>query len=93
MDVVIWKFSIDLQQEQGVEIPKGAQVLTAQIQRSKISLWAKVDPHAPHILMTVLVLATGQDCDEKTFKEMRYLSTVQSNQGEFVWHVFIDDQF
>lgn len=46
MKRVIWKFNADLQQgdEVHIEMPKGAEVLSLQVQHGSAVLWAMVNP-------------------------------------------------
>lgn len=91
---VIYKFPVEASvDEQGVEMPQGAQILCAQWQEStgRICLWALCDLRdygesvkERHIIR---IFATGQPIDEKELIGLAYLSTVQISMG-LVFHVF-----
>jgi len=86
----IWKFEIT--NDCFISMPKGAKVLSAQVQTSesgtRIVLWARVRLHqltAPEI-RAVTLLPTGMAFDADTdFGE--FIDTVQC--GSIVYHVFV----
>lgn len=83
----IHKFSIPLQDEQTVDMPKGARILTAQLQLGILCLWAMVDTDAPEVPHKVSIYGTGGPVPAVTGK---YVGTVQS--GALVWHIFDDGE-
>jgi len=46
MNKTIWKFTLDLVDEQQVSLPKDAEILSVQVQNGNICLWALVNPEA-----------------------------------------------
>ena len=80
----IWKFTIELTSEQKVLMPRGAEILTVQIQRDFLSLWARVDPKAEAEERSILVRGTGHEVQDHA----KYIGTVQVLDGQFIWHVF-----
>lgn len=66
-------------------MPKGATLLTIQMQQDVPTLWALVDPNeieqTPQIINTV---GTGQDTDAPG----KYIGTYQRAEGVLVFHVF-----
>jgi hypothetical protein len=81
----IWKYTLDLADTQTVQIPEGAQILTAQFQGTQLCVWALVDcdPEIPKQNREIEIIGTGNPIIEAP---RRYISTVQ--QVPFVWHVF-----
>lgn len=80
----IWKYPIGLGETEWA-IPRGAQVLTAQLQMPPgvLSVWALVDTQAEKETRLFKVYGTGHDV---TDKNLSYISTIQI--GALVWHVF-----
>ena len=80
----IWKFEIRVG-ENRVSMPSGARVLTAQIQRGTLCVWALVDPSHSVESVTFSVVGTGHEFNPvgKT-----YVGTVQD--GPLVWHVWFE---
>jgi hypothetical protein len=66
-----------------IVMPKGARILTLQLQGGGPCIWVLVDPDAPPETRTFHVLATGQEIEGSLGE---YVGTYQ--QGFFVWHVF-----
>ena len=87
MTNIIWKYEIQGAARQTVMMPKDAEILTAQMQGSRICLWAMVDPEAPKKRREIEVLGTAN----LLASEVRmYIGTVQvqSNTTPFVLHIF-----
>lgn len=91
----IWKFLLDLTDEQCIEVPGGARLLTVQIQplghlRAETPvLWAIVDPDVPKVRGLIRMVGTGHpfpDADRWT-----YISTVQLDGGSLVLHIFVEE--
>jgi hypothetical protein len=80
----IWKFPLKLREYNEVEMPKGAEVLTAQVQGETICVWAGVDPEAPTEPRMFQISGTGTTMHEH--QERKYIGTVQ--RGRYVFHVF-----
>lgn len=72
-------------QTQLVEMPEGAEILTAQIQFGEICLWAKVDTERSNTGRLIAIRATDQMIKSASIIET-YIATVQ--HGAFVWHIF-----
>lgn len=64
-----------------VAMPKGARLLTADVQGGGIMLWAEVDVQAPPVDRRIVVAVTGGEVPDGT-----WLATVQI--GAFVFHVY-----
>lgn len=80
----IWKWDLSMALL-GKEVfaPKGAELLTAQMQGDTICVWMKVDPDNPKEPRTFVVVGTGHGFDDAG---LSYCSSVQD--GEYVWHIF-----
>jgi hypothetical protein len=81
----IWKYQIEITDEQSVMMPEGAEILTAQIQGRLPFVWAIVNPTAPEKKRTIEVIPTGMTFPDAS---RRYIGTVQTAEGRLVWHIF-----
>ena len=82
----IWKYTILLTDDQTVRMPEGATILSAQVQKGSICLWALVDPSATQTKERAIeVFGTGNPIEPGN---RQFISTVQTAAGAFVWHVF-----
>lgn len=81
----IWKFPLRITDRQTVDMPAGAQVLTAQLQRGVLQMWALCDPAAEKTPRTFSVFGTGNPMPNNPG---RYVSTFQLSGGELVFHLF-----
>ena len=81
----IWKFELEIIDEQMVEMPEGAIILAVQAQYDKPWLWARVNPHAKPTQRKIMTHGTGHEVPETTGS---HLGTYQIQGGRYVFHVF-----
>ena len=67
-----------------VQIPKGAKILTVNMQDDKFVLWAEVDTENVLEHRTFEVFGTGWELPH--YVEMKYIGTCFERL--FVWHVY-----
>jgi len=82
----IWKFPLELHEEQKIEMPKGANIIHCAEQHDRICLWAEVDPKASKVYQTFYVLGTGWDHRPKS--AITHVGSVVMSKSPFVWHVY-----
>lgn len=84
----IYKYIIDINGHRfGVNGPI-TKLLSVQVQRSQVYVWAEVDTDMPNRYFGIFPIGTGWDLDKIThFDEMTYLGTVQL-YGDLVWHMY-----
>lgn len=83
----IWKFTLGNKPSATVNMPRRAEVLTAQFQDDVVTLWAEVD--SEHLLEErhFRIFGTGWDmAREIGYEGGKYIATVQ--RDGFVWHVY-----
>lgn len=78
MSKVIYKYDL----VHTIEMPKGAQILSIQMQGNQPTLWALVDLSAPMEDRHFATVGTGWTVGEGFW----YITTYMD--GPFVWHVF-----
>ena len=83
----IFKYAVEITDEQVVKMPKGAHALSAQIQNGQLCVWAMVDTESELVDRTVRIFGTGNPVDLNGM--WQFLGTVQ--ERIFVWHVFIGE--
>lgn len=82
----IWKFPIVVTDDQEVEMPEGARIVTVQVQKGTLNLWAIVDPSAPLKKRHIKVVGTGHS--QSSLSSLSYIGTAQMMEGTLIWHVF-----
>jgi len=82
----IYKYPIDLKQRQWIQLPRGAEILSAHAQDNELFIWALVDTEQEIAPREVLVFATGEVCEIPTHRPYQHIDTVHA--GPWVWHVF-----
>jgi len=82
----IWKFPLQVTDEQYVEMPMFTQVPDVQVQDGIPCLWALVDPAYQKSPKKIITHGTGHDVPVTTGN---YIATYQLSSG-LVFHVFED---
>jgi len=83
----IWKYPLLEADEQTLNLPKNAQILTIQNQKENPCLWALVNPKNETEPRTILCRGTGHDLDDKNCT-LHYISSMQLYDGDLVFHWF-----
>ena len=89
----IFKYELyPLKMKMHLELPKGADILTVQMQRDKAVIWAIVDPENANEDYHFICFGTGQENLEDTINTyyMKYIGTFQQDNGYLVLHLFLD---
>lgn len=83
----VWKFPLELKDEQEVMMPEGADILSTGLQGGTIMLWALVDPDAVKKPRRIEIYGTGHKFHAT---DRRFVGMVQQDHKTFqlVWHVF-----
>lgn len=81
----IHKFFLNINDESPVEMPKGAKILTVQMQKGYPCLWAVVETGNAKELRIFCVRSTGHALKGN---EGQYIGTFQAMGGDLVFHVF-----
>ena len=77
----IYKYELT-SQDASMKLPKGAEILTVQIQDGRPMLWALVDPDNVLEDRVISTVGTGWEVEDN----MKYICTYM--EGYLVWHVF-----
>lgn len=86
MSQTIWKFGVPIDDEVGVKMPKGAVVLSVQVQHDQPTVWALVDTEAKTEVRSFHWRGTGHPADGLNPKQ--YVGTIQVRGGALVFHLF-----
>lgn len=78
----IYKYELDIADEQFVKMPLGARILTVQVQGDAICMWVEVHPDAPIGERIIACYGTGHSMASWS----THIGTVQT--GAFVWHFY-----
>lgn len=76
----IWKYKVDSK----VEMPKGAEVLTVQLQGEMLVMWALVDPEQERETRSFSIVYAREHA---RVDASCYIGTAQTSNG-LEWHVF-----
>ena len=80
----VFKYQLAIADEQTLQIPAGAQLLSVAEQRQQLCLWALVDDEVPLAPRRIRVAGTGHSIEGAPV----FLGTVLLMGGDFVAHVF-----
>ena len=81
----VFKYPLSIAGETTIEMPKGANVLTIQVQRREPYIWAMVEDDAPMEARAFCVRGTGHTFNGR---EGRYVGSFQLLDGDLVFHLF-----
>ncbi len=84
--LTVYKYLVPLEDEPVLELPKGAQVLSFQVQHERMVLYALVNPDARHEKRRFRLAGTGHPIDAEL--PLRFIGTVQLHGGALVFHLF-----
>ena len=84
----IWKYELDTVDNQLIEMPLSARILTVQTQNEKPCLWCLTYPNIPKEVWKkreIIIHGTGHDVEAVPGE---YIGTYQLLNGALVYHVF-----
>ncbi len=86
----IWKFVLVITDQQEIEMPWDAEILSVQFQGEQLCLWALVEPglYPKPDKRLFLMFGTGHPIRDELLRSCRFVATVQHHKGQLVWHVF-----
>jgi hypothetical protein len=82
----IYKYAAKIEERFTLELPEGAEILTAQEQGENPCIWALVDTESPKVKRTFAVYGTGTTGIPDDPGD--YIGTFQLCRGTFVFHLF-----
>lgn len=81
----VYKYPLEITDEQVVNMPLNAKILCVQIQRSVPCLWVEVNTEETEFEeRKIYIHGTGHEYEE----EGSYIGTIQLYDGRLVFHVF-----
>ena len=85
----IYKYKLEVTDEQYIVMPAGAEILTVQTQFGQPCIWALVDiDETPcDIEYKFEIFGTGNPIDDDF--EGKYIGTFQMAEGQLVYHLFL----
>jgi hypothetical protein len=94
MALAIWKYPLRVDDEQQVDMPIGAKVLSVGVQHGTLCVWALVDPTSKETTpRTFWIFGTGHAFPKtwSTGNMAAFVGTVMMSNGFLVWHVFTEN--
>lgn len=83
----IYKFPIQITEQQKVRMPSKAKIICAQFQGETLCLWAEVELDRLLENRVIEIFGTGNPLDED-FSRRLYIGTVHDVRGGLVWHIY-----
>lgn len=89
----IFKYELNQTDIQYVDSFETIQLLSIQVQNSKIVIWSIVDDTSKKKTYKILMFGTGHTIVDnlEDLKKLTYLSTVQLLNGELILHIFLEE--
>lgn len=83
----IHKYPLDFESGLILTMPAGAKILSVQLQRETMCVWALVDINQKDVERQFIICGTGHSLGDNPPGE--FIGTVQTMNGALVWHVFV----
>ena len=83
----IFKYQLETTDEQIVEMPLGAEVLTVQVQNGTPCIWARVNPDYAKLQYRFRIFGTGHPIEDDFVG--KYVGTYQLQNGALIFHVWL----
>jgi len=87
MTKTIWKFPIEIEDIQEIEMPSPAIPLSFQMQGNSPTLWCLVDPEMGMVKKKFRLAGTGHKIDN-SLEELNFIGTAQLLHGMLIYHLF-----
>lgn len=85
----IYKYTLEITDTQDIELPYNAQILSVCEQHNKIVLYAFVDTNEElRQIAHIRIVGTGHPLEKHFMVMHRFIGTVVTDGGQWVWHVF-----
>ena len=81
----IYKYGTEIEKHFTIDMPKGAEILSAKLQNGKPFMWALVDNDAPLETRKFRLAGTGHIINNKNLK---FIDTLMMHGGTLVLHLF-----
>ncbi len=81
----IWKFELEITDEQKISMPKNAKILSVQAQHDRPCVWAIVDDKEILEDRFFIIHGAGHPCNGGFSK---FIGTFQVHSGRLVFHLF-----
>lgn len=93
MNCVIYKYTLEVTDEQTLTLPEGVRILSVANQADRLVLYARVDarvdPRKPATsAVRVFIFGTGNPAPISD--AARFVGTVAQFGGRLMWHVFVE---
>lgn len=82
----VYKYELEVTDEQSIRLPFGAEILTVQQQSDKFCLWALVDPRNELDERVICIHGTGHPIPDNI--KLKYINTFQIPHLGLVFHAF-----
>lgn len=83
----IWKFPLEVTDEQIIEMPDKSTILSIQTQFGNPCIWALVNPDADKTKRRFFIFGIGHNVEIEEGL-IRHIGTFQMQEGRLVFHVF-----
>ncbi len=84
--IAIYKYELNIDDDIPIKLPKGAKILTVNLQNNNPFIWAEVDVTAELEERSFVMFGTGQSIMPEILAKLNYIGTIFP--GPFVFHVY-----
>jgi hypothetical protein len=84
--MTIFKYPLHVGDDITIAMPRGARLLSVQVQAGTPCVWAIVDPSAPSVRRRLVLRGTGHNAEGLSMAP--FVGTFQLEGGAFIGHLF-----
>lgn len=88
MDYRIWKYEITPDDRVQIEMPEKAEILSVQVQKGIVCIWALVNTENKTETRCFEVFGTGHKVPVDMGISRKFIGTFQMDGGDLVFHLF-----
>lgn len=82
----VWKYRVPFDDKFSLDMPRGAQILTMQLQDGVLTIWARVETENETEPRHFVLVGTGNPIPVEDTRTLVYINTLQI--APFVFHLF-----
>lgn len=86
--LTVYKYPLPIGDAFTIDMPDGAEIITAQVQHGKPCIWAIVNTAAQNVTRTFRLAGTGSDLSDIIPMGRHYIGTFQLLSGGLVFHLW-----
>jgi hypothetical protein len=86
----IFKYELEVTDEQTIQLPREAKILSTHCKNNKICIWALVNPKNELVNRKFYMSGTGFPIHDNVLGDSKFIGTCLMLNETLVWHIFAE---